>query len=192
MKLVSYVMAWALVFAAGSPCFAQAETAPLSSPLAPEGELHLDLAFAGVSVGVAKRVSDNTAVGASLGVGGNWLNYMALGGRHFAEPGGLSYEAKDGYTSKSLLEGVRGSLFVRRHFGGGRELDLGLKASLFLHSDSSDDDFGGGSFVGANVTYTWLQWRKLHFGSELDIGRYSEGTPELGVNVAPLMVRVAF
>lgn len=192
MKLASFVAATALVFAAGVPCSAQADATPLSSPLAPAGELHVDLAFAGLSVGVARRVSDRTAVGASLGIGGNWLNYMALGGRHFAESGGLSYEDKDGYTSKSLLEGIRGSLFVRRHFSGGQELDLGLKASLFLHGDSSDDDFGGGSFVGANVTYTWLQWRKLRLGSELDIGRYSEGKPELGVNVAPLMVRVAF
>jgi hypothetical protein len=41
-------------------------------------------------------------------------------------------------------------------------------------------------FIGLNVTGIWWQWRRLRVGSELDAGRYSEGRPEFGVNVAPV------
>ena len=155
-------------------------------------QVTLDASFAGLNIGVAVRNSAHTSIGISGGVGGNWWNYMALGGRHFAEPGGPSYEAKDGYTGKSLYEVFRGTVFVRRDFDAGRQLDVGLKASGFLHSDSSDDEPGGGAFVGLNVAGMWYRRGSVRLGSELDVGRYSEGRPELGVNVAPLLVRLTF
>jgi hypothetical protein len=138
------------------------------------------------------RILSSALIGGSIGVGGNWFNYMALGGGHFAEAGGPSYEKKDGYQNKELAELFRGTVFIRREFDGGRQLDVGLKASGFLHFDSSDDDPGGGGFVGMNVTGIWYRWRALRLGSQVDIGRYSEGRPELGVNVAPVLVRLSF
>lgn len=181
----------ALLLSIAPPSFSQSPSTDLP-PLAPVRQLSIDLSAVGVNVGFAMRNSARTSLGVSLGVGGNWWNYMVLGGRHFAESGGLSYEEKDGATSKSVFELFRGSLFMRSHFAAGRQLDLGLKASGFLHSDSADDDPGGGVFVGLNVAGTWWQWRRLRLGSELDAGRYSEGQPEFGVNVAPLLVRVTF
>jgi hypothetical protein len=151
----------------------------------------IDASFIGVNVGVASRTSARTSMGVSIGVGGNWFNYMALAGTHFAESGGLSYEARDGAENKELIELLRGELFVRREFEQGRQVDVGIKASGFLHSDSSDDDPGGGGFIGVNVTGMWWRWHALRLGSELDIGRYSEGHPEFGVNVAPILVRLA-
>jgi hypothetical protein len=159
---------------------------------APRRQITLDGSFAGLNVGFAVRHSARTSIGASVGIGGNWWSYMALGGRHFAESGGLSYEPKDGYTSKSLYELVRGTVYVRRDFNSGRQLDVGVKASAFLHSDSSDDDPGGGGFIGLNLAGMWWQRGRVRLGSELDIGRYSEGRPDLGVNVAPILLRLTF
>jgi hypothetical protein len=164
-----------------------------SPPLAPVRQLSLDLSPVGLNVGFALRNTERTSLGVSLGAGGNWYNYMVVAGRHFAESGGASYQEKDGSTDKALFELFRASLFVRRHLAAGRQLDVGVKASGFLHSDSSDDDPGGGIFVGMNVTGMWWQWRRLRLGSELDAGRYSEGRrPEFGINVAPVLVRVTF
>ena len=181
----------ALLASTALPSYSQSSPAA-SPPRAPVRQLSLDLSPVGLNVGFAMRNTERTSLGVSLGAGGNWWNYMVLGGRHFAEADGLSYEEKDGSTDKALYELFRGSLFMRSHFASGRQLDVGLKASGFLHSDSSDDDPGGGVFVGVNVTAIWWQWRRLRFGSELDAGRYSEGQPEFGVSAAPLLVRVTF
>ena len=164
---------------------AQAQTAR-------DHQLTFDASAVGLNVGFAVRNSAHTSIGASIGIGGNWFSYMALGGRHFAESGGPSYETKDGYTSKSLYELLRATVFVRRDFAAGRQLDVGIKASGFLHSDSSDDDPGGGGFVGLNVAGMWWQRGVVRLGAEIDVGRYSEGRPELGVNVAPLLLRLTF
>jgi hypothetical protein len=169
---------------------AQSGATDLRAPIAPLRQVHFDLSLAGLNVGFALRNTARTSVGASIGIGGNWWNYMVLSGSHFSEEGGLSYQSKDGSTDKSLFELFRGTIFVRTHFDAGRHLDLGLKASGFLHSDSSDDDPGGGTFIGLNATAVWWQWRLLRVASELDAGRYSEGRPEFGVNVAPVLLRV--
>jgi hypothetical protein len=186
VKTILSIVAVLTTVAGGAPALAQT-SAP---PVAPVRQVHFDVSLAGLSVGFAVGSSPRTSVGASLGIGGNWWNYMVLGGRHFAESGGLSYEAKDGASGKSVVELARATAFVRRHFDHGRQLDVGVKVSGFLHSDDSDDDFGGGTFIGVNVTGTWWQWRRLRFGSEMDVGRYTEGRPELGVNVAPLLLRL--
>lgn len=186
MRLSSSFAAAALVAFAAFPAHAQ-------NPLAPQHQLSLDLTIAGLNVGYAVRNSDNTAFGASIGIGGDWTNFMLLGGSHFAESNGLSYATKDGATNKSTLELLRVGIFARRHFASGRQLDVGLKASGFLHSDSSDDDPGGGAFIGMNVTGTWLNRRHLSLGSGLDVGRYAENTAsEFGVNLLPILARVTF
>ncbi len=187
-----------LIFATAPLCLhasrashSQSQPAALS-PLAPERQWNIDLNFLGLGAGFAVRTGDRTSAGISIGAGGNWMNYMVLGGQHFADAKGLSYQTKDGATDKALFEMFHASVFARRHFEAGRHLEIGVKASGFLHSDSSDDDFGGGTFIGVQATGIWYKWRRLGFGSELNVGRYSEGRPELGINVAPIFMRVTF
>jgi hypothetical protein len=167
-------------------CFAQA-----ADTKAPIREFTFDVAPVGLNVGFAARTSAHQSFGASLGVGGNWLNYMVLGGSHFAASNGLSYETRDGATNKALYELARASVFVRTSFEHGRQLDVGLKAAAFLHSDSSDDDPGGGLFAGLNVTGMWWQFGRVRLGSELDAGMFTEGHPELGIKVAPILLRIS-
>jgi len=164
------------------------------SVAAPSLQVNVDASWVGLDVGVAVGHSPRTSFGASLGIGGNWLNSMVLAGGHFAEPGRLSYGTKDAGTSNGIQELGRASLFMRRHFDAGRQLDLGLKGSAFLHSVSTDDDPGAGLFVGLQATGMWWQWRRLRLGSQLNAGQYIEGssTSEFGVNVAPVLVRVTF
>lgn len=185
MRLLSSALAaGAIMLAASSSSLAQSA--------APAHQITLDASGVGLNLGFAVRHSQRTSIGASVGVGGNWLNYMVLGGRHFADAGGPSYEPKDGRVNKELIELLRAEVFVRREFDGGRQLDVGVKASGFMHFDSSDDEPGGGAFVGVNVTGMWWKWRALRLGSQVDIGSYSEGRPELGVNGAPILVRLSF
>jgi hypothetical protein len=192
MRLFRSLFTLAAIVAAASRSGSAQSSATDSRAVAPLRQVNFDLSLAGLNVGFAMRNTARTSIGASIGIGGNWMNYMVLGGSHFSEERGLSYQTKDGRGNKSLYELVRATVFVRTHFDNGRQLDVGVKGSGFLHSDSSDDDPGGGSFVGLNLTGMWWQWRKLRLGSEVDVGRFSEGRPELGENVAPVLVRLAF
>ena len=197
MPLLRSLCASALLLASSLPAAAQ-------GALAPERQVHLDLAPLGAAIGFAARSSERTSFGVEIGGGGNWFNYMVLGGRHFAEENGLSYTTKDGATSKSLFELAHATMFVRRHFSESQHVDIGLKASGFLHGDSSDDDPGGGYFLGVNVKYNWAKWHRIGLASEMDIGRYAEpgsGGPcisgcievkEFGITVAPILVRFTF
>ncbi len=196
MKLFRSLGAAALLVLTTLPASAQA-------PLVPEKQAHLDLAIAGASLGFAARTSERTSFGVEIGGGGNWVNYMLLGGRHFAEDGGPSYATKDGATSKSLFELAHATVFMRTHFNETQHLDLGVKASGFLHFDSSDDDPGGGYFLGMNAKYNWAKWKRIGLASEMDIGRYAEPglggcmlgcgeVHEFGINVAPILVRFTF
>jgi hypothetical protein len=188
MTLFRSICTSALLFVHSLPAPAQT-----SRSLVPDRQVHLDLTIAGAAVGFAARSSERTSFGVEIGGGGNWVSRMLLAGTHFGEGGG-----KDG----SLIELAHATVFVRTHFSESRHLDLGAKVSGFLHSDSSDDDPGGGYFVGLNLKYNWANWR-LNLGSEMDIGRYAEpgtgscisgcnGVRELGISVAPILVRVTF
>lgn len=187
----SAVCAATITMCVAGSCLSQAVRDD-TQPFRGERQYNIDLGLAGIGGGYAIGRSNTTSVGASVGVGGNWANYMVLSGRHFAEPRGLSYQgAKDGATNKRLYELVRASVFVRRQFDPARHVDVGLKASAFLHWDSSYDEPGGGTFIGLNVIGTWWAWERIHLGSEIDAGRYGEGSlSEFGVNAAPFLVRV--
>jgi hypothetical protein len=189
VKLSRSLCASALLFFSSLPALAQA-----SRSLVPDRQTHLDLTIAGAAVGFAARTSERTSFGAEIGGGGNWVNHMLHAGSHFAEGGS---------ESKSLIELAHATVFMRTHFSESQHLDLGAKASAFLHFDSSDDEPGGGYFVGLNAKYNWAKWRRLNLASEMDIGRFAEpgngtcisgceGVREFGVNVAPILVRFTF
>lgn len=189
MKLFRSLCASALLFVPSLAALAQA-----SRSLVPDKQVHLDLTIAGAAVGFAARTSERTSFGVEIGGGGNWVNYMPLGGSHFAEGGA---------KSKSLIELAHTTVFMRTRFSESQHLDLGAKMSAFLHFDSSDDEPGGGYFVGLNAKYNWAKWRWLNLASEMDIGRYTEpgngtcisgceGVQAFGVNVAPILVRFTF
>jgi hypothetical protein len=185
MKLFRSLSASALLFVSSSSALAQARS------LVPDRQVHLDLAIAGAAVGLSVRASERTSFGVEVGGGGNWVNYMLLGGDHFKQ------------SESSLIELAHVTVFVRTHFSEAQHLDLGLKGSGFLHFDPSDDDPGGGYFVGLNAKYSWAKWRRVNLASEMDIGRFAEpgtgncisgceGVQEFGVNFAPILVRFTF
>jgi hypothetical protein len=189
MKLFRSLCASGLLFVPSLPALAQ----PPRS-LVPDKQVHVDLTIAGAAVGLAARTSDRTSVGVEVGAGGNWVNHMLLAGSHFGGAGG---------NRNSLDELAHATVFMRTRFSESQHLDLGVKGSAFLHFDSSDDDPGGGYFVGLNAKYNWLKWRRLELASEMDFGRYAEpgsgncisgceGVHEFGVNVAPILVRFTF
>ena len=70
---------------------------------------------------------------------------------------------------------------------------MGVRGSVFIHFDSSDDDPGIPSFLGAYAAYLYGN-RRIKVGPELLVGWFSEGSNanELGVLFAPLTGRISF
>ena len=168
--------------------------APLSgqeSRPAPRVQFTLDAGAIGGSLGVAWRIDEQRMVGVGGGVGGDIVGYMLLAGRHFAEDFGLSYERKDGYHSKFLLEYVHLNAFMRQETAGRWEFDAGLRASTFLHYDSSDDDPGGGLFMGGYAA-AYYSYRAVKLGPRVLVGAFKERRAEFGIFVVPLTLRFAF
>jgi hypothetical protein len=189
MKIAGFGAA-VLALSFAQVCAAQSATDSIAP--APAHQFHMDVSGLGLDAGFALRTTARSSLGLSVGIGGNWANYMLIAGGHFAEPGGLSYAAKDGADSKELFELLRASLYSRHYFDHGRQLDLGLKVSVFLHSDTSDDDPGAGGFIGLAATPIWKRWGHVALGSEIDAGAYLESNvTEFGINVAPAFIRIS-
>jgi hypothetical protein len=191
MKISGYAFGAAVLALTSAP-IAAAQSPADSTALAPAHQLLVDVSGVGLDLGFARRTTPHSSLGLSIGVGGNWANYMLIAGGHFAEAGGLAYAPKDGASSKEMFELVRASLFSRHYFASGRQLDLGLKVSTFLHLDTSDDDPGAGAFIGLAATPIWKRWGHLALGSEIDAGAYLESSAtEFGINVAPAFIRIS-
>lgn len=152
--------------------------------------LSFDLDVVGGTAEYARRIDDNRLLGFGAGVDAAFLGYMVYAGRHFAEHDGWSYEEKDGYTNKDLLEILHGNLFIRHEALDRMHVDTGLRSSLFMHFDSSDDDAAVGIFAGAYVTVMY-GWQRLKFGSRVQAGVFYEREGEFGVFLSPVIVRIA-
>jgi hypothetical protein len=157
-------------------------------------QLTLDLSWIGGTLGFARRVrGERLFLGAEVGLLGDYLNVMLLSGGHFAQDWGLAYDEKDGATGKHLLEIVHAAFFLRHQSSERWQLDFGARASVFLHSDSSDDDPGEATFAGL---YGSLMYGSERFkvGPRVMAGLFSEGrrTQEFGLLLVPLTARVTF
>lgn len=177
-----------LVLALAAPAAAQG-----NAPRERAGQLHLDVQPVGLAIGYATKLRSGHAVGGELGFGGNFLEYMLVGGRHFAEDSGIAYEDRDNATGPSLFEVLTLSAFVR-HPGTARwQIDTGLRGSAFLHFDSSDDDPGGGLFGGlyAKAVYGGTH---IKFGPRVMMGVFSEGNgiTEFGIHLALILGRLTW
>jgi hypothetical protein len=160
-----------------------------ASFLSKRNQLSIDATAIGASVSFAHGGGTGKFVGVCVGVGGDFFNYMAIAGRHFAQ--GVSYEPKDGNTDKRLFDVAHLGLFLRNQPTDWCQYDVGLRGSVFLHWDSSDDDPGAGDFLGG---YGALYFGGRHFkvGPRLLVGRFrcTGGASEFGVIVSPVTVRI--
>ncbi len=168
---------------------AQASAAPAS--LQKSNMLTVDLTLLGGSIGYARRIGAHRYVGVEGGVDVGYLTYMIYAGRHFAEHDGWSYEEKDGFENKDLLEILHGNLFVRHEYADWWHIDTGLRSSLFLHFDSSDDDAATGVFAGAYAT-AMFGWKHFKLGPRVQAGIFYEHEGEFGVFLQPVIGRIAF
>ncbi len=165
--------------------------APAAAQRLPSTVFAVDADVIGGSVSYAWDGADGTYWGVGAGLGGTVLGYMVFAGGHFAE--GVSYSDRDTARDKFLFELAHIEGFRRWSPTVRADYDVGVRTSLFFHSDSSDDDFGGGVFVGAYTKAMW-GWPRLKFGPGVLIGLFTEGrrTREFGVFVSPLSGRVSF
>ncbi len=159
----------------------------------PEHRFSLDVGVVGASLGYANRVGGDWLAGAEVGGGGDFVNVMVLGGRHFSRDGWPAYEEPGASGDEDLFELGHVALFARREAGERFQADLGVRASAFLHFDPSDDDPDGGLFAGPYASLFW-GWRRVKLGPRIAAGLFYEDpyTRELGINVAPLTVRITF
>ncbi|HLL46400.1 MAG TPA: hypothetical protein VK399_06815 [Longimicrobiaceae bacterium] len=180
-----------LLFALGALLVAAAPGA--AQRRVPDHRFALDVGVVGASLSYANRVGGDWFAGAEVGGGGDFLNVMVLGGRHFSQDGWLAYEEPDATGEENLFELAHLAFFARREAGDRFQADVGVRASAFLHFDASDDDPGGGLFVGPYASLYW-GWRHVKLGPRIAAGLFYEDadTRELGINVAPLTVRITF
>jgi hypothetical protein len=159
----------------------------------PDTVFSLEMDWFGGSVNYARARGPGAYRGGEAGVGGGFVSRMLLAGRHFSHQDGPSYETRDGYEDKELIEVLHLAAFRRRVVSERLSWDVGARASAFLHYDTSDDDPGFPLFVGgyANLM-VGNRWAKA--GPRLLVGMFSEGrgTRELGVYLVPLAGRISF
>ena len=164
---------------------------PTASGGAGKNEITVDVNFIGATVGYARRTGPKRLIGGALGIGGDALNFMLISGSHFSEDWGLSYEDKDGYQDKFLLEILHLDFFMRHEPGRRWEIDTGIRVSAFFHWDESDDDPGGGLFYGVYSSFLFGSSR-FKIGPRVLVGVFSEGDPEFGIAVMPVAGRIRF
>ncbi len=153
----------------------------------------IDLAALMISPGVAWSIGPDWRVGAGIGIGDDLLGFMAVGGYHYSEPNWWSYEDRDGATDKDLFDILHIKVFARVEPRTRWHLDIGLHGSVFLHGDSSDDDFGSGVSVAA-YALPMYGWRNVKIGPRIAMGyfRGCHDASEFGVKVSPLILRIVF
>jgi hypothetical protein len=188
---VLIVLLAAIMFLAPSTPAELAAQPSLAPSSRPSNTFTLDVTLLGGSLGYARRISEHHFIGIEGGIDAGFLTYMIYAGRHFAEHNGWSYEEKDGFENKDLFEVFAGNLFIRHEYADWWLVDTGLRSSLFLHFDSSDDDPGGGLFAGVYVT---PMFGTAHFkwGPRVQAGVFHEHRGEFGVFLEPIIVRIAF
>jgi hypothetical protein len=159
----------------------------------PDTVFSVDVDFLGASLNYARARGPGGYWGLDAGVGGGFWSRMLLAGRHFADEDGPSYEARDGFVDKELIEILHLGAFRRWSRSPRVTWDVGARASVLVHFDSSDDDPGLPLFLGG---YTNLmvgnRWAKI--GPRVLVGLFSEGSlgREFGVYLVPLTGRVSF
>lgn len=146
----------------------------------------------GGSLSFARHRGDGVYQGIAVGLGGSFLTRMLLSGRHFSHSGGPSYEARDGSTDQQILELLHVALF-RRWTRERRSLDVGVRGSVMLHSNSFDDDPGFPLFGGVYAS-ALFGWRRVKLGPRVLVGIFTEGsgTTEPGILLVPFTGRIEF
>jgi hypothetical protein len=157
----------------------------------PSRVLALDAEILAGAVSFARLGDDGVYRGLTVGIGPGLLTRMLLSGRHFSHPGWPSYETSDGSTEQTLAEIAHLGLFQRRTPSERAVWELGVRASLFIHHNSFDDDVAAGYFVGGWAA-ALVGWRRVKVGPRVLVGLFTEpgGAREPGILLVPLTGRV--
>ncbi len=146
-------------------------------------QLTIEANFIGGSLGYSYRMSDKWFAGFRVGVGGDLLDLMLFSGRHFAEEAGWAYEERDRYTEKQVIELIHLNLTFTRDLPGKFSMESAARASAFWHLDSSDDDPGGGYFLGG-IIQPMFGTRYVKIGTKIMTGFFMEtNTREFGIHL---------
>lgn len=159
----------------------------------PDTVLSLEVDWLGGSVNYARARGPGAYWGGEAGVGGGFVNRMLLSGRHFSHEDGPSYESRDGYEDKELIELVHLALFRRGVVSERWSWDVGARASVLFHYDTSDDDPAFPTFLGGYANLM-VGGRRVKVGPRLLVGVFAEagGAREFGVYLVPLAGRISF
>ena len=153
---------------------------------APRHQLSLEIVPVAGALAYAFRVGPDTSLGFKLGFGIDMLSAVPVAGGHFADDWGLAYEARDGHTGKKFIEVAQGAVFLRRYLSRRFHVEVGARLAGGFHSDSSDDDPGGASFLGGYGAVFW-GGSILSVGSRVSAGIFWEAR-QAGLELEPAVV----
>jgi hypothetical protein len=162
---------------------------------APRHQLSLEVVPLAGALGYAHRMGPDTSLGVKLGFGFDGLAPVPLAGGHFTDDWGYSYETRDGSTGKQFIEVGQIAVFVRQFLPRRFHLEVGLRLVGGLHSDSSDDDAGGATFMGGYGAVFWGN-SIISLGSRVSLGMFSESRygaapeREVAVVINPIIVKL--
>jgi hypothetical protein len=170
-----------------------AATPSVAQQRQPDTVLSLDVDVLGGALSYARARGPGRYRGLEVGLGGAFLNRMLLSGEHFADEDGPSYQPRDGAVNKDLFEILHAGVFRRWVRSEQVSADVGARASVFVHFDSSDDDPGIPLFLGLYAN-AMVGGRRLKVGPRILVGLFWEGSlaREFGVYLVPLSGRFSF
>ena len=107
-----------------------------------------------ISPHVCFNIDNRIGIGLELGLGVNFTNFRLVAGSHFAGSSTpIVYADRDNNGGIMFRSYADFSIFTRLNLHTKKEIDIGLHGFVFIHSVTTDDDFGGGYFVGTFVRY---------------------------------------
>ena len=146
-------------------------------------QLAFDASAYGGAVSYAVPIARGRLFGVQVGVGGDRFNRTLLaGGGHYTDDG-----------RHQLEERAHAAVFVRQRFASWFAVDAGARVAPFRHQDLPNDDTTIGVFAGVYAA-PMFGGPHVAVGPRVMAGVLSESTATtaLGLNVAPLVVRVTF
>ena len=199
--LISFITILIIQFLFSQKGLSQTDSKLSSDPFKPSVTAAVDIFPLDVNVNLCVNINPSISFGVFAEAGKNFTEYFIVAGDHFAKEITLfKYNGRDDYDGEFYAGLVNLGLFSRIALKDKHIFDIGFQNEFFIHYDKSDDDIGGGEFLGLFTTYHFpSKWKEKEgkfkkrpsFGMRFSVGQFieSESLNQFGV-MSNLWVRI--